>query len=473
MKPITTDIDSGNISFYDAIASRNLLDEFAKKAGLDSGVDIEKLSSLHWIDKTFCDDLILIVGPGAGRDLELLLPSFPNILAVEASGKFFRRLLGRYRSEASVKLIHDSIINLSNHIPAATRFRSIFWLWCGICDCDKGSQSAVVAMLARWLMPQGMLFVDVPIDTNATLQKGRVHYIDSVDKMPVPRYAGYVPSPLELRAYGSDAGITTVYAPYMTTTWRRRRLWGYCHQLPDGAETCADLDTLKDIGWIPQIHKEIKHPFCFSILLVSDSDRELDWFLVAGFTTITLLTTKADLARRLSAKFTGLVMPRVTVIHSDVAAYCRTSTALFTYIYYLSMQVFLEEESNTFDLIKLIMEHVAIERGLFVFAASPDALEMLMGKYDFRSSRLTLFSEKYASSAIRPHTLNAVFHHQRKQAPLTPAMRRSVFDEARVNYMKNRQDASVSKAGCVSGDASWDDSLPPSPNTAAHQLVFG
>lgn len=420
---------SDNTEFYNYIA--DLLSDLAKTAGLDTGIDIKTIFLEKWLTLEHKDMPILIIGGGYGREIQILLDmGFTNLFTVELSPKFAAKLRERFKENITV--IETDFIELHQHISRMHQFAAILWLWCGLSDANEKQQSQAISYLSHWLMPDGRLIIDVPThSTNATSVVGSVHYIAHLNGERVPIYRGYVPLSPEIRHYADDANTSVISTEFETTTKRKRRLWLFSPNMDLSTyfapSTTHDLAALFNMGWTPA--SNFKYYASKPILIVSPNLREIAWFQAHGFTDITALTECNETATLLSKTATT---SNVKVIHTSLSSLDSQLSRIYAAIYWLNCGACHLQPDDYLAILNLLFLHISAEHGLLV-VDTPSTKPLLKTPIGSKS-----FTEITKLPDGRELTQHALWNPLRKEPPLTPVMRISIFNDMHGDYKRNK-----------------------------------
>lgn len=211
--------NADNAQFY-ASVPLNLLPDFAIKAGLDTGCDIELL--YPYIAKA---GAILEVGAGCGRALRHIIDRGykGKMVAIERSQQYCSFLESQFSD--TVTIINADIKNLE----ITNKFDLILWLWSGIGDFSKEEQLPILKKLSGYLNANGIIALDIILPTSrpfgATDSSNNQYYVfPSSNNDCCVRV--YNPLPHEIDEYGEKLGCKFIkHTSYKTPTDKDRMLY--------------------------------------------------------------------------------------------------------------------------------------------------------------------------------------------------------------------------------------------------------
>jgi len=208
--------NTDNTAFYEAI-SVDTLQQFAEKAGLSTGCDLDLLKP-YWSKA----QSILEVGAGYGRVIDYLMKHHftGQITAIERCNVFFNHLQKQFFEYPNVELVHGDIMQ----VDLPQKFDLILVLWSGIADFSHQEQSAFVLKLANFLKTGGDFIIDTMpqkvLPLMCTEQRGDQTFLTMVNNKIV---CTYEPSAQEILHYAQLADLNYQNLINLTTTTRRER----------------------------------------------------------------------------------------------------------------------------------------------------------------------------------------------------------------------------------------------------------
>jgi len=207
--------NADNQTFYNQVD----LKRYASVKGLAGGTDV--MLAQRFIPSE--NAAILEIGAGDGRVLEVLLENgYKNVAALEYSRQI-EMLPLKFATHLKSGALRLCKGNLST-FRTERRFDTILWLFAGLTDFSITEQAAIFRTLSRCLKPNGKLVVDLPIENQSDLSKGRNLYMNFGNA----KRSRYLPSMTQLVRNGASANLRLAEGvPYITETSMGRTLFVY------------------------------------------------------------------------------------------------------------------------------------------------------------------------------------------------------------------------------------------------------